>query len=171
VSIGPSSRHCPLLRFGRGMAQGDGGCVICSWPIGPTYSSSWGHPRCCGLSFLDKTRWVIPKGAARADPLSERKHAHEGSVAWGDVMAENLMKWLPCLDKKDCAEIVYALEHFGLEKYRKNPLPYGDITSLALVNREDTRRNADPAGLRIVLARIVPSAATRGRGGVVAFGN
>jgi hypothetical protein len=52
-------------------------------------------------------------------------------------MAENLMKWLPCLDKKDCAEIVYALEHFGLEKYRKNPLPYGDITSLALVNRED----------------------------------
>jgi hypothetical protein len=81
VSIGPSSRHCPLLRFGRGMAQGDGGCVICSWPIGPTYSSSWGHPRCCSSSFLDETKRAIPKGAARRS--SERKHAHEGSVARG----------------------------------------------------------------------------------------
>ena len=48
-----------------------------------------------GLSFLDETKRAIPKGAARRS--SERKHAHEGSVARGDVMAEN-NEMVPCLE-------------------------------------------------------------------------
>ena len=51
--IRPSSCHRPLLRVGWGMAQGDGGCVNCFWPIGWSYLSSWGPPRWRGLSFLD----------------------------------------------------------------------------------------------------------------------
>ena len=54
-----------------------------------------------------------------------------------NVMAKNLLEWLPDLTEKERNEIVYAVNIFGPPRYRVNPLRYNDPASVGLLDRED----------------------------------
>jgi hypothetical protein len=52
-------------------------------------------------------------------------------------MAENIGQWVPKLTEKECNEVVSAMNTFGPEKYRTNPLPYFAPHGLILLSRRE----------------------------------
>jgi hypothetical protein len=86
---------------------------------------------------VGKAREGAPERANRCTLAAPDRRGHITTVfQTGDVMAKNLMGWLPLLNKQDCCETVaFALREYGASGYAN--FKRGDLASLALVPHED----------------------------------